>query len=93
MTKKLSSTKTLGLAAAWASLGANYESVDRTDPKHQEFTFSPKAVSSGELGIALSLPIQDLDFIEAQWVNKNLVVNAVDYYDALQRMKSLIHSK
>lgn len=92
MTKKLSSTKTLGLAAAWASLGANYESVDRTDPKHQEFTFSPRAVSSGELAL-LTIPTQDLDAIEAQWVNKTLQVNAVDYYDALQRMKSLIHSK
>ena len=92
MTKKLSSTKTLGLAAAWASLGANYESVDRTDPKHQEFTFSPKVVSTGELAV-LTLPVQDLDFIESQWVNKTLVVNAVDYYDALVRLKSLIHSK
>jgi len=92
MSKKLSSTKTLGLAAAWAALGANYESVDRTDPKHQEFTFSPRVLTTGALDI-LGLPTQDLDVIEAQWVNKTLQVNAVDYYDALQRMKSLIHSK
>lgn len=92
MTKKLSSTKTLGLAAAWASLGANYESVDRTDPKHQEFTFSPRNVLSGSLS-GFEIPTQDLDVIETQWVNKTLQVNAVDYYDALQRMKSLIHSK
>ena len=92
MTKKLSSTKTLGLAAAWSALGANYESVDRSDPKHQEFTFSPRIVSSGELA-SIEVPTQDLDVIEAQWVNKTLQVNAVEYYDALQRLKSLIHSK
>lgn len=88
-------TKSLGIAAAWSALGAKYEKSDRTDPKHIEFFFSPRVASTGAIGSTstLTIPTQDLDRIESDWVNRTLVVNAVDFYDALQRMKAVIHSK
>lgn len=85
-------TKSLGIAAAWAALGATYEKSDRTDPKHIEFFFSPRVTSTGALK-ELGIPTQDLDKIESDWVNRTLVVNAVEFYDALQRLKTIIHSK
>ena len=92
----MNSTRSLGIAAAWSALGAIYERADRTDPRHIEFFFSPRVTSTGALKGALKelgIPTQDLDKIESDWVNRTLVVNAVDFYDALQRMKSVIHSK
>ena len=85
-------TKSLGIAAAWSALGATYEKSDRTDPKHIEFFFSPRVASTGALK-ELGIPTQDLDKIESDWVNRTLVVNAVEFYDALQRLKTIIHSK
>lgn len=88
----MNSTKSLGIAAAWSALGAIYERADRTDPKHIEFFFSPRVTSTGALK-ELGIPTLDLEKIESDWVNRTLVVNAVDFYDALNRMKSIIHSK
>lgn len=85
-------TKSLGIAAAWSALGAKYEKSDRTDPKHIEFFFSPRMAETGALK-ELNIPTQDLDRIESDWVNRTLVVNAVEFYDALQRLKTIIHSK
>ena len=89
---KNKTTTDIYLASAFSALGATLENVDKTDLRHMEFTFSPKVVSTGEFG-NLSLPTQDLDFIETQWVNKNLVVNAVDFSEAIKRLKGVVHSK
>lgn len=85
-------TTDIYLASALSALGANLENVDKTDPRHMEFEFSPRKASTGALA-TIDLPIMDLEFIERQWANKTLSVNAVEFADAIKRMKSVVHSK
>lgn len=91
----MNSTKDIYLAACWLSLGARHERTDKTDTRHMEFFFSPKPLF--ETGVIVSEnmenpPAQDLDKIERDWVNGCVMVNAVQYKDALQRLKAVIHS-
>lgn len=83
-------TQDLYLAAAYLALGAKYEGADRSDPKNMEFIFVPKMSQSS---VIPSTPMQDLDRIEADWINETLVVSATAYAAAIKRMKSLVHSK
>lgn len=72
------STKDIYLCSALIALGARYESADRTDPRHIVFYLSHSGI--------------DVDDIHTQWVNNELMVNAVSFKNALQQMKSVIHS-
>lgn len=90
MNTKKKPTKDIYFAAALLALGAEYDSVDKTDSRHMEFYFIPRSSNSD---VIPSFPAQDLDAIETQWVNKTLVVNAVEYSEAIKRMKSVVHSK
>ena len=92
-TTKKKPTKDIYLAAAFLAVGAEYDSVDKTDERHMEFYFTPRKVGEHIALSGLEIVTQDLDFIEAQWVNKLLMVNAVEYADAIKRMKSVVHSK
>lgn len=92
METKEKSTKDLDLAAAFLASGAIYERADKTNPKNMEFFFTPRKASTGAIS-SLDIPTQDLDFIESQWANKTLLVNAVEYAEAFKRLKSIIHSK
>ena len=91
-------TKDLYLSAALLALGAELVNVDRTDERHMEFEFSSPKVEGTVLAsstdakgyIHISEPLSEY---ETQWANKNLMVNAVAYADAIRRLKSLIHSK
>lgn len=83
-------TRDLYLAAAFLALGAKYEGSDRSDPKNMEFIFTPKMSESKDIPPIVE---QDLDAIEAQWINRKLVINAPDYADAIKRMKSLVHTR
>lgn len=85
-------TTDLYLASALSALGAILENVDKTDPRHMIFEFAPRKVSTGELA-KIDLPTQDLDAIERDWANQILVVNAVQYSEAIKRLKSIVHSK
>lgn len=86
----MKSTKDLYLAASYMALGAKYERTDKSDKRHMEFFFSPKPLfETGTLSDTLK---QDLDQIETDWVNGCVMVNAVQYKEALQRLKSIIHS-
>lgn len=91
----MNSTKDIYLAAAWLALGARHERTDKTDTRHMEFFFSPRPVfETGVLaGTLTNMDAQDLDRIERDWVNGCVMVNAVQYKDALQRLKAVIHSK
>jgi hypothetical protein len=91
-TLKTKSTSDMGLAAAFFALGATLASVDKTDPRHMQFTFSPRQITTGELA-SVGIPTQDLDSIELLWANKSLPVNAVEFYDAIKRLKGIVHSK
>lgn len=83
-------TTDIYLAAALASLGAKLDKVDKTDPKHMKFTFSPRPsdFKTGELETIS----QNLSGLEALWANKQLMVNAVEYAEAIKRLKSIVHT-
>lgn len=82
-------TTDIYFASALSALGATLKDVDRADPRHMVFEFAPRTLS-GDLPPA---PSQNLDYIEREWANGILVVNAVQYAEALKRMKSIVHSK
>ena len=72
-------TGDLYLAAAYLALNFELTDINRDDPKHMRFAFI------GETK-------EELNEIENKWINRNLVVNAVDFAEAIKRMKSIIHS-
>ena len=86
-------TKDIYLAAVWMALGATYERVDRTDPRHQEFTFSTidDSIEAADGIINMNRAV-DMEVVEKEWANGTLVINAVQFKDAIQRMKAIIHS-
>ncbi len=80
-------TPDIFLAAAYIALGAVYTRADKTNPKHMVFYFSyPEDESEEE-------PTFSFASIEQRWVNNSLLVNATRYKDALQRLKSVVHSR
>lgn len=93
MQKKIYKTKNIYLAAILLALGAKLENTDRSDPRHQEFEFS------SETGIEETANKQivaksgvDFECIEKDYANKELMINAWDFQESIQRMKALIHS-
>jgi len=73
------STRDIYLAAVWMALGAKFVKADRTNIRHQIFHFKSDAV--------------DFDDVEKKWTNAELTVNAVQFKDAIQRMKGIIYSQ
>lgn len=70
-------TKDIGLAAV--ILSKDYGSlirVDKADPRRMKFIFS---------GF-------DLANVERTWTNRKIEVNAADFFDAIRKMKSIIHA-
>ena len=84
------STRDIYLAAVWMASGAKFIKADRTDPKHQVFHFSMETPDD-EFG-KLITPNKSMDVIEKQWINGELMINAVKFKDAIQRMKGVIYS-
>jgi hypothetical protein len=70
-------TTNIYLAAALISLGAPLSDMDRQDKRHQVF------ILSGEL---------DFDEKETEWYENRLCGNLCKNRDALQQLKSKIHS-
>jgi len=73
------STKDIYLAAAIIAFGGEYIGADKSEPRHMEFQF--------RIGDSV-----DLDDIHTQWVNQTLKINAVAFKNAIQQMKSVVHS-
>lgn len=100
--KKFKCTTAIGLAASFLAMGAKLESVDKSDPKHMVFCFSDSEISFFVDGTTISdstnntvlsaVSRNNLDVWETQWANESLVVNAVKFWNAVQRLKSIIHS-
>ena len=92
-------TTDIYFAAALLALGAKLENTDKSDPRHMifEVSFQRPDFKSVTLADAVSAGnttnFPDLDFYENQWANATLSINAVAFKDAIQRMKSVIHSK
>jgi len=72
-------TKDIYLAALYIAKGAQFSHADKSDVRHQVFWF----FDSDEL---------DMDDIRNKYINGHILVNAVAFKEAIQRMKSEIHS-
>jgi len=76
-------TTKLYLAAALISLGAGLQKIDKSDPRHMEFHLIFSAPFSAE---------QDwFDSRMKFWEDRQLTVNAQDFVDAIQKLKSEVH--
>lgn len=91
MSKK--STTDLYLAASFLALGATLEKVDKSDPRHMVFELSGTPLESVESPIDKDHYETRLDKWETQYANGILLVNAVQFKDAIQRLKSIVHTK
>lgn len=99
---KTKNTTSIYMTAAFLALGAKLESIDKTDPKHMVFCMSdgsinPTVVASttnpkGYVTTDDVISEHNLDVWEKAWANETLQVNAVRYMEAIQRLKSVIHS-
>lgn len=92
-------TSDIYFAAALLSFGGEVVSTDRTDVSHIKFTVSLKASSIKFSSENLPEPPVDEEYdasimetCKKLWANGKLLVNAVDYKNALQRIRTLIHS-
>lgn len=81
-------TSSIDLAAALMSLKYELVKVDRTDPRRMEFHFDAP-ILSGNLG---ELSKASMEEVKLQLANKTLMLNAQDTFDAMRRLKSIIHS-
>lgn len=96
--KNKTQTSDVYFSAAMLAVGARLDSVDRTDPRHMQFTlvmdeykFVSKILNDAVSSLASFQA--DFEYYEKEWANRTLQINAWDFKDALQRMKSVIHSK
>lgn len=90
-------TTDIYFTAALLALGARLDDTNKSDLRHMEFTVIPneahfQSENLPDKPAGSYLPI-DLEFYEKQWANGILLVNAVQFKDAIQRMKSVIHSR
>lgn len=81
MREQFKTTKNIYLAACFLCAGAALIDVDKTEERHQKFIFDYQLEGS-----------VDLDKIEIDFANKTLLVNAVEYGEAIRQLKSVIHS-
>lgn len=107
MDKKVKTTSSIYMTAAFLALGAKLEDIDKTDPKHMVFSlsddsglFSPPITYVTTLSTEPSeykttggsISEHNLDVWEKSWANGTLMVNAVKFMEAIQRLKSIIHA-
>lgn len=92
-------TTDIYFCAALLALGSKLENVDKTDPRHMKFTVSRNGYEfqSVNLHNAVTDTIAsfqaDLEYYEKQWANGELMINAIQFKEAIQRMKSVVHSR
>lgn len=85
-------TSVLGLSAAVLSLGAEYVRADKSDSRKIVFYFKTPEDKSG-LEASFGRYNFNFEHVETEWTNEKLQVNATKYFAALQRLKSVIHSR
>jgi hypothetical protein len=91
-------TSDIYFVAALVTTGAKIDSVDRSDPRHIRFDVSqPNGTYSFTsenlpVGGSISAHLVGLEQYETMWANAEMVVNAVAYKNAIQQVKTLIHS-
>ncbi len=96
--KRKITTSDIYFVAALLTTGAKIESVDRSDPRHIRFdVFQPDLTynfqsESLPVGGSMTAALNGLEFYENLWVNGNMMVNAIHYKNAIQQVKTLIHT-
>ena len=87
-------TTDIYFCAALLALGNKLEKVDKSNPRHMKFLVVRKdhEFESDNLPEVPDTLQSDLEQYENAWVNATLVINAVQFKEAIQRMKSVIHS-
>ena len=90
-------TSDIYFTAALIALGSKLDGVDKSDPRHMQFTvirqgyeFESPNLPQGDAVASMQI---DLEEYEKQWVNGTLLINAVAFKNAIQQMKSMIHSR
>jgi|GEM_PF-1634649 len=102
MKNKITTTD-IYFCAALLATGSKLDSVDKTDPRHMQFSLSKENITytfksenlpntEDVVAVGGSYPM-DFEWYENEWGNGTLMINALHFKDAIQRMKSLIHSK
>ena len=99
--KTKTKTQDIYFAAAMLSLGARLEDTDKSDSRHMKFhlvldnptgyQFHSQNIPNGS-SITSVIEPSDFEYFEKEWANSTMWVNATKYKDALQRLKSVIHS-
>lgn len=92
MSKK--STTDIYLAAAFLSMGAMLDNVNKDDPRHMIFEFTSSSIDDSHVTVSYNLSDFEskMDLWENQYANGILMVNAIKFKDALQRLKSIVHT-
>jgi len=94
-------TQDIYFTAAILALGGKLENTDKSDPRHmvfevslnKQYEFKSENLQGAYSGITMSYPARTLDDYEKDWANGVLMINAVQFKDALQRMKAVVHSR
>lgn len=98
--KTKTNTQDIYFCAAMLSLGAKLDYTDKSDPKHMKFylsqdtpvyTFQSSFIPNST-GVSTESKAMDFEYYENEWANGSLTVNATKFKDAIQRMKSVVHS-
>lgn len=94
-------TSDIYFVAALLAVGAKIKEVDKSDTRHIRFTvqqdplgtvvyeFKSENLPSGR-GVTSS--IAGLEYYETQWLNGIMMVNAISYKNAIQQVKTIVHS-
>lgn len=100
--KTKTKTQDIYFCAAMLSLGAKLDDTDKSDSKHMKFhlsqeltpvyKFQSTTLPDGSSVTVDSSIVKDFEYYENEWANGTLMVNATKFKDALQRMKSVVHS-
>jgi hypothetical protein len=85
-------TSNLALAAAVLSLGAEYIRTDKADTRKMVFYFRTPKDRSG-LEARFGLYKFNFSNVEAEMMNETLNLNAVHFFNAIGKLKSVIHSR
>lgn len=84
-------TSVINLAAAVMALGAEYSRTDKSEPRRMIFYFTLPE-DKADLEKYFGNLKFDFDAVEKAWTNRSLMVNATRYAEALQSLKSIVHS-